>query len=289
MMEYAWIFYSLWGLIALWLWDFIKKLILAKWGDKEVFLIICFLLYVPLFALYAYFMGQGWLTSEVLKSWLILWITDFGIPLGMLTALKYLNVSFALVSIRIISSFVLLYLGTQILWDSLSLYNIFWFFLWAFAIFLLSGFRIGQKIELNKKWVLALIITTLCIIVSHAYLKYVVADVNVPNLMFIKFSVTFLCILLYMTVRNKFTNFKREQIKLTLPYALITSFLFLVHFLYFLPNIYLYGPLSLGYKMISYSLIIPILLSVLFLGEHVNKTRIFAFALTLVSIFLFLV
>jgi hypothetical protein len=59
--------------------------------------------------------------------------------------------------------------------------------------------------------------------------------------------------------------------------------------LYFLPNIYLLGPLSLGYKMLSYSLIIPIVLSVIFLWEPVNKTRIFAFGLTVISIFLFLV
>lgn len=288
-MESLWIFYALAGIIALGTGDFIKKLVLAKGGDKEVFLFLCFAMYVPLFALYASFAWRWGITPEVLKSWLILGVTDFGIPLGMLTALKYLNVSFALVCIRILSSFVILYVGIYILGDTLSLYNFLGFFLGAFAIFLLSGFRFGQKLQLHPKGLIGLVMTTICIILSHSYLKYIVADVDIPNLMFIKFSVTFACILVYMTLRDKFKNLNMQQVRLVMPYVLITAIMFLAHFLYFLPGIYLAGPLSLGYKMLSYSLIVPILLSVIFLGEHVDRRRIFAFWLTLVSIFLFLV
>lgn len=288
-MEKLWIFYSLAWIIALWWGDYIKKLILSKWGDKEVFLFLCFACYVPLFTLNALLFGQWDFDTNLVKSGLIIGVLDFGIPLGMLTALKYLNVSFALVFIRIISSFVVLYIWINLLGDQLSVYNLLWFLLWAFAIFLLSGFKFGQKLTLHPKGVIGLLMTTICIILSHSYLKYIIADVDVADLMFVKFWVTFFCIVLYMTLRKKFTNFTREQTKLVAPYVGITAILFVLHFLYFLPGIYLSGPLSLGYKMLSYSLVVPILLSVLFLWEPINRTRMVAFVLTVISIFLFLV
>jgi hypothetical protein len=52
---------------------------------------------------------------------------------------------------------------------------------------------------------------------------------------------------------------------------------------------YLLGPLSLSYKMLSYSLVVPIILSVIFLWEPINRTRLVAFGLTVASIFLFLI
>jgi uncharacterized membrane protein len=79
-----------------------------------------------------------------------------------------------------------------------------------------------------------------------------------------------------------------KDFKLSLPYGAITSVLFVAHFLYFLPNIYLLGPLSLGYKILSYSLIVPILLSIIFLGEKVDRKKSIAFILTIISIALFL-
>lgn len=288
-MEKFWIFYSLAGILALGSGDYIKKLILSKGGDKEIFLLVCFILYVPLFAVNAYMFGKWWWGVELFRSGLIMGGLDFGMPLWMLTTLKYLNISFALVFIRIISSFAILYIGISLLWDKLSLYNFLWFFLGAFAIFLLSGFQMREKQKLHVKGLIGLFMTTVCIILSHSYLKYIVSDIDIPNLMFLKFSVTFACIVLYMILRKKFANFNKKQVKLVFPYAIVTTILFFLHFLYFLPWIYLSGPLSLGYKMLSYSLIVPILLSVIFLWEQVNRTRIIAFGLTIISIFLFLV
>lgn len=286
-MQDLWIFYSLAWLIALWLWDYIKKLILSKWGNKELFLITCFWVYVPVFIINSFIQWAWEFPIELIKHWIIVWLTDFCIPLGMLTALKYLNISFALVSIRLVSSFVLLFIGTMYLWDSLSLANILWFLLWAIAIFLLSWFKIWSVWKMHHKWLIAMWICTLWIIVSHAYLKYVITDVNIHDFMAVKFFVTFLCISLYIVFRKKYKDFKISDFKLSLPYACITWVLFVLHFLYFLPNMYLLWPLSLSYKILSYSLIVPILLSVVFLWEKVDKKKIIAFILTIISIALF--
>ena len=248
----------------------------------------CFLIYVPIFWVNMFLQWANNLSAEILKHWLIIWITDFCIPLWMLVALKYLNVSFALVSIRLISSFVLLFVWVSLLWDNLSFWNIIGFILWAVAIFLLSWFSFRNIGKMHHKGLIGMLACTVWIIISHLYLKYVIADVNVHDLMAVKFFVTFSCITLYILVRKKFREFNMKDFKLSLPYGAITSVLFVAHFLYFLPNIYLLGPLSLGYKILSYSLIVPILLSIIFLGEKVDRKKSIAFILTIISIALFL-
>lgn len=288
-MQYLWIIYSLAGLIALWLWDWFKQLVLAKWGKKEIFLFWCFVLYCSFIGLNFLVRGSSHFSSELLMSGFIIGTLNFGIPICVLAAFQYLDRSFALVTLRITSSFLVLFVGLFILWDQLSVFNILGFFMWAVAIFLLSGYKFGKWLKLHPKGIIGLAVAMVCIVLSNSYFKYVVGDVDINNFMLIQFFVSFLWIILYMVVRKKFRFMSRQQTKIVLPYAFYSALVFIPQFLIFLPNIYLLGPLSLGYKMLSYSLIVPIILSIIFLKEPVNTTRIIAFVLTIVSIFLFLV
>ncbi|MCD5375018.1 EamA family transporter [Candidatus Gracilibacteria bacterium] len=288
-MEQIWALYAIGALITVGLGDFIKKLVLNKGGDKDVFLFTCFLMYVPVFWINAYFQGNLVFDENTLRAACIIGMANFGAPLGVMTALKYLNVSFALVAIRVTSSFLVLFIGLYILGDSLSIYNILGFLLGAFAIFLLSGLRIGQKIDIHPKGIIAVFIAIIAIVFGSSYYKYMIEGVQVHDYTAVQFTVTGLCLTLYMIVRGKLSNFNTVEIKKIFPYSFMTIWLFVLFFLYFMPNMYLLGPLSLSYKMLSYSLVVPIILSVVFLGEPINKTRIFAFGLTIVSIFLFLV
>lgn len=288
-MENSWIFFALGGMIALGLWDYIKKVVLSRWIQKEVFLLTCFLLYIPAFWLIYFFFGTGQFQVEEITAAIIVGVCNFFVPLGMLTAFKYLNMSFALVSIRLISSFLILWVGVYFLADNLSLYNFVWFFLWAIAIFLLSGYRIGKKIDLHPKWIIAACVCIIWIVVSNSYFKYILPEINIYDYMPLQFTITGSLIYFYMIARGKMSEFTLKEFQKSLPFAAMTGIIFLFHFLYFLPNIFLLWTLSLSYKMLSYSLVVPILLSIIFLWEPVNRMRIFAFGLTIISIFLFLV
>ena len=288
-MENYWILYSLWGLLVLWLWDFIKKVIIQKWANKEVFLFVCLLFYLLFLGINFLLNWNFNFTNIEIKSAIIIWIFDSIIPLWVLTAFKYLEISFALIFMRIISSVVILFIWMQILWDNLNFANIIWFLMWIVAIYLLSGFTFWKKHKFSKKWMIALLATTIAIIWSHSYFKYYVSEVNIDNFMILKFLVSFSCIVLYMIIRWKFSEFNKKQIKLVWPLALITAIIFVTQFLYFLPNIYLNWPLSLSYKILSYSLVVPIILSIIFYKDKITKRKIIAFSLTLVSLGLFII
>gem|GEM_PF-1148909 len=100
---------------------------------------------------------------------------------------------------------------------------------------------------------------------SHAYFKYIVADINIHDFVFLQFVVTFLCIILYMTLRRQFHHVTVASIRKTFLFSFSNVMVYVVYVLYLLPNVYLLGPLSLGYKILSYSVIVPVILSWIFL------------------------
>jgi len=286
-MEIIWYTYCVIGLIILGLWDYIKKIIGHKSYDKDVFLSTCFFFYIIFFALYFIFQWNGYISWEEIMIALPAGIFWLMIPMGMLAALKYWNASFSLVTIRIITSFFLLIIGSFYFWDKLNLMNLVWFVLWIYAIYLLWDYSQKPKRWDNIKGLLWIVIATLWIIWENAYFKYFVNDVDVPSFMFLKFTVTWLLVFAYLTLRKRWWNYSFMMFKNVLPYVLMTTALFLVQFWYFFPKIYSLGPLSISYKILSYSLIVPILLSVLFHWEELTKKRGIAFCLTILSLLFF--
>lgn len=288
-MEMTWVIYGLLWMLALGLGDFIKKMILEHGWNKEVFLLVCFILYVPIFWINMLFQWTGIFDNITLQSWIILGVNNFFGPIWIMVSFKYLDTSFAIVAIRLISSFLVLFIGIYLLWDQLSLYNIIWFVIGAIALFLLSGFRFWAWMKMHIKWVIGMGMAIFSIIFYNSYFKYLIPDINVHDFMPIQFTATLLSLILYMVVRWKIGNVTKKSIIKVLPYAGMTTIVFAIYFLYLLPSIYLLGPLSLGYKILSYSLIIPIILSVVFFWDPLGKRRMIAFALTIISIFLFLI
>ena len=288
-MELNWITYGLLWMLALGLGDFMKKMILEHGWNKEVFLLVCFILYVPIFWWNMLFQWTGIFDTLTVQSWIILGITNFFVPIWIMVSLKYLDASFSIVAIRLISSFLVLFIGIYILWDQLSLYNIVWFIIGAIALFLLSWFRLWDRIKIHPKWVIGICMAIAWVVFWNAYFKYIVPDINVHDFMPIQFTTTLLSLIFYIVVRRKVWSITKASVMKVLPYSGITALIFVVYFLYLIPNIYLLGPLSLGYKILSYSLIVPVILSIIFFWDPLGKRRIIAFVLTIISIFLFLI
>lgn len=289
-MNSFWLFFSILTLLSVWVCDFIKKVVVSKWWDKDVFLFLSFTFFIIAFWINYLFQGVGVFSQRTMQAAFIIGSFNAMVVIWVLTSFKYLNISFALVTLRIVTSFLVLFIGVFLLWDTLSLYNIIWFLIWVISIFLLSGFHFWDiKNTMPIKWLIALCMTIVWVTVSNSYYKYVVEGLPIHDYNALQFTVGGLWVLVYLILRWKTSLINVVEIKKVWWYAFTNVSIFVVVALYFLPNMYLSWPLSLSYKMMSYSLIVPILLSIIFLWEPVDKTRIFAFGLTIISIFLFLV
>ena len=289
-MENLWLLYSLGGLLFLWLTDFSKKVMLKKWWDKDVFLFTSFIFFIlALFINFISHFNLDAINYDLIKPALIIGFFDFITPIWMLAALKYLDTSFAFISTRLTSSFLILFIWVYILWDHLSFFNLSWFFLWIIALFLLSGFSLKQKHNINLKWVLGVLLALVWMVSSHSYFKYVVNDIDINTFVFLKFLFSFVFLIIYMLFRKKFKTFNKIEVKKIIPYSLISCFLFITYSLYILPQIYILWTLSLSYKILSYSLFIPIILSLIIYKEEISKRKIFALFLTVISVSLFII
>ena len=289
-MENLWLLYSLGGLLFLWLADFSKKVMLKKWWDKDVFLFTSFIFFIlALFINFISHFNLDAINYDLIKPALIIGFFDFITPIWMLAALKYLDTSFAFISTRLTSSFLILFIWVYILWDHLSFFNLSWFFLWIIALFLLSGFSLKQKHNINLKWVLGVLLALVWMVSSHSYFKYVVNDIDINTFVFLKFLFSFVFLIIYMLFRKKFKTFNKIEVKKIIPYSLISCFLFITYSLYILPQIYILWTLSLSYKILSYSLFIPIILSLIIYKEEISKRKIFALFLTVISVSLFII
>jgi hypothetical protein len=286
-MEIVWYSYCLVGLLVLGLGDYIKKLVTSKWYDKDVFLSTCFILYILFFLINFLIVWDNNITQREILISLPAGVFDFMIPMWMLAALKYADSSLSFVTIRLITSFTLLAIWAWYFWDNLNAYNLFGFALWIIAIFLLSWFQFWKKYEIHKKWFWWIIIAIVWITLGNSYFKYFVDNVDIPSFMFLKFTVTWILVFLYLTVRKRWWNYNINTVKKIIPYAIITTLLFLFQFGYVFPKIYSLGPLSISYKILSYSLAVPIILSVIFHNEKLTKKRIIAFTLTTASLLFF--
>jgi len=288
-MEYIWILFALWWMLAAGLMDFNKKMVLVRGYNADTYLLTTSVIFLAVFWVYALLFWENWFTRELVFQWAVYGLSNFLTPLGMITAYKYTSVSFSLVSIRLLASFFLLIVGMLVMWDQVSIFNIVGFIFWMIAIFLLSWWKKWETNNIHIKWYVAIWLAILSIVFGHSYLKYIVQDVDVPNFMAIQTTSGLLFLVIYLIVRRKIWSVSIREMLQVSKYSLVPVILFPTFLLYLLPNLYIYGPLSLGYKILSYSIMIPILLSVIFLWEPVNRTRTIAFGVTIVSIFLFLV
>ena len=264
-------------------------MVLVRWYSADTYLLTTSIFFVILFWIYAFIYGDNVFSFSLFMQWWVYGLTNFLTPLWMITAYKYTSVSFALVSIRLLASFFLLLIGMFFIGDSISIYNIIGFVFGMLAIFLLSGWKKGDTNNIHIKWYIAIWLAIISIVFGHSFLKYNVTDVNIPNFMAIQTTSGLIFLPIYLALRNKIKNIHISEMVSVSKYSLVPVILFPIFLLYLLPNLYTYWPLSLWYKILSYSIMIPILLSVIFLWEPVNRTRIIAFWLTIVSIFLFLV
>ena len=288
-MEYSWVIFALWAMLCSGVGTFVKKLCVNAWRDKDVFIFTSFCLYLPFFTMNMLVQWEQDFQWIVLIGAIVVGILNSTIPIGSMAAFKYVNISFALVSMRLITSFLILMIWVWILWEELSWFNYLWFLMWAVAIFLLSWYKLWWALGLHWKGIIWMVLAIIWNIGTHTGYKYFLPNTNVHDFMFILYVASFICILLYMGYRDQFRKVTMLEMKKCIPYSFCNLILYWVTFLYFIPNLYTFWTLSLGYKMLSYSLIIPIILSIIFLWEPVNRTRIAAFGLTIFSIFLFLI
>lgn len=304
--------YALVGAFFLWLISFLNKAIVEKWYNKtlSVFLIgfFCFVLFSIVILLnieFSIFTNvssiweyiEKYFINYVLLIWFLWWMADFIHFKARFIALSYLPVSLVVIVSRLFSSILILCIWFLIYWENLSYLELFWFFLWIFAVSLLYEHKkINDKSY--KSWLLLIFLVTLMIVawnyshkdVVNFSLEYIGSfDINfVLSSLLINFltytSLSFIDLLYWKYISK--TYIPCINIKWNIFFNLLLSLITIIN-IFIVAKAYSILDFAIAYKIFSYSMFVAIFLTVIFYWEELTKKKILAFSLTAVSILMF--
>lgn len=144
-----------------------------------------------------------------------------------------------------------------------------------------------RKIQKNlKRWVIFLILTAFIIMITNGSAKEVM--VQNLNVNFFIFCTSFMWMIMSFSSykllhKNNKKNYKTDKI------VLIGIILWVVHYLTFATfQRSLVWNLAIVFTINSFSMLIPIILSIIFYKEHFNIKKWFVIALSIASIIMFI-
>ncbi len=285
MQEY-WLILTLLITISIGIVAFINKIFAKKGYNVELSMLILYSMMLCISALLMFFQ---WFTPLQEIGWLniilcVLWgIQFYGYSFVMMSALKYLPTSTYFITVRLSSSFVLLFIGILFFWDVISTKEMLGFVLGIWAMTLLFE-RDWNTHKDMKRWIYFLLLWIMLLVFGHSVTKLLSIELShVPTLLFIAFLSAFFTSILF---GYKHIEQNKQQIKEIAIMNIFQAFFFFVYF-YFLFQVYHLWDLWISYKIQSYSPFIPIILAAIIYREKISLQQWIWILLTVFSLYLF--
>jgi len=286
-----WIIYALLWSIIIWIYWFLQKIQTESKVNRNAFIIYSHLWMVIYPLLYSFVSGKSIVFDMTIFSFAFVLTSIYVvIMIFRLKSLKYLDSSTFFINYRIFSSILLIVLWQIIYSEVINIREYIWIFI-GFIIFYLLLEKKYSREPMNNfiKWYLYLGIWVLWVSTIWIIQKYfVLQDLDFMSYMFFSWTVGIFMTILF----NWKTDSLKEMLKVSkrkdILFLLISALLFPFWMLFNLLAVKSGGDVAIVYKIISYSLFIPIILSIIVYKEKVTTKKVLAFILTVFSILLFI-
>jgi drug/metabolite transporter (DMT)-like permease len=183
---------------------------------------------------------------------------------------------------KVIAPIIIMLIAWFYFKETFSYLELFWIFLWITVPLLLVWEKENKRQKNLKKWLILLVVSTIFSTLSSATWKEVV--VSGYNFFFFLTvtSITWATIsyIVYHRKHKKLNDHSLSKIKRTW----IISWVFLFLSIYFFMRSTVWN-LGVVYTINSFSILIPIILSIIFYKEHCDKKKALAIFLSIVSLF----
>lgn len=282
-MELSWFVWALLTTLSIGLVGFINKIIVEKKYNQGLSAISFYGAQSIIYLLLLIFLANYQVSVTVITFGILWGLLDYFYIRARFISLEGISSSLFFINARLFSSLALLLLGILFFGDIISTKEYIGFFL-GFVVFALLFEKEKIKNENYKKGILFLGIGIVLIIIIHFGIKYITTILNNIFLLFFSYALTGLIIALMINRRNLKKEIKNKAgtIYWNVAHALLFFF-----YIYFLFRTYNLADLGIAYKIQSYSLFIPIILSIIVYNEKINTKKIIAFILTIISLWFF--
>lgn len=205
-----------------------------------------------------------------------------------LISLRYLSSSTYFINYRIASSLWLVIVWIILFSETISLKECIWILIGFIVFYLVIEKKNSHEsaAHLKRGFIYLLLGSVAVTWVQSLAKSFATSDLDIFTLVFFQgiFWVVFVLLLKGKEPVNKIFEIQNKQQGIFLLFSGIVFGVATIVNNYAL----IWWDLAIVYKIISYSLFIPIILSIIIYKEQVNAKKLLAFALTLVSIFLFI-
>ncbi len=278
-----WFLYALLSAIFAWLSSFFVKVWAEKKYNPFLFTAYSFASY-SLFALIFYIFSWDYLNNLkllIIVS-IIMWISYLWTLILRIESLKNIGTIFYFPIYKIFSTIIAFIVWLYLFNDTLEINEVIWIIFWLIVPIVLISKK--EKLKQNNllKWIILCLISWVLAVVSVAMSKIVkINDLNIYLYMLV-WGWTWLWISLIQYYRTK-SNYKMDS-KVKRVSILSWSFIFIA-------TVFFVKAMSWNmwtvYTINSFSILIPIILSLIFYKEKLDLRKIIAIILTILSMLFF--
>ena len=283
-----WIFYAILAGICIGIFSFTTKIVSENNYDKDLSLFYL-MGFSVCFAVLSFVLFSKVLFS--FDSFFIALIPGMLYPLNLklrMTSLKFISSSTYFINYRIFSSTILFISGIYFFSEIVSIFQWIGMLLGFYIFYLLLEKKSNTE---NKKdfrtGVLYMLYGVVLIVFVNSAIKYIaVSGFDIYSFLVNYMIISLITSFLFSPKKIiKSHNLKNINTRFIL-FSINQAFFFIGSIIFVVLGFEL-GNLGAVYKIMSYSLFIPIILSIIFYKEKVTLRKSFAFVLTIISIYLF--
>ena len=284
----SWLIYALLACLSMGIFSFTTKVSAEREYDKDLNLTYVYFFSLILSSICLILFGEIKYSYLVL---LLVLVAGYLAPLNLrlrFTTLKFISSSMFVINYRIFSSILLLLSGMFLFSESITNYQIVGVLLGFFIFYLLLEKKDKKEKKIDfKKGVKYLFYNILIVSGIHVTRKYIsVSSTDLYFYIFLTALVGFVASFLN-NPKHVINLHKTSKVpKKIVLFSLFQSFFFVSNLIFF-TTAFITGNLGVVYKLISYSIFIPIILSIIYYNEKITFKKSIAFVLTVVSVWLF--
>ncbi len=284
-----WFVFNIFSSFCVWIFWFLNKVSVEKKHNKNLTLLFLYINQVIISALFVYFFSEFSFDKKLFLFSSISWLFLVIVYKTRFLALEWLDSSVYFTNFRVISSTFLLFIWALFFKDSLSFKEIIWFIIWIFIFLLLLNFKKIEKIN-YKKSLFYLFLSIVFITLYWVIMKLVSFKLDDFLIFLFYQSIVSFVLVLLVNYKDFFDRkiFKEKNIKSIFSIWLVLAILQVLILPTFLYALYLWADLWIAYKIQSYSILVPIILSVIIYKEKFTKKRLLAIVLAIISLWFFI-
>lgn len=282
-----WMVYSLIAMWFIWFMWFFQKIVAERKSiNTQSFIFYSYWVQSIIWIILMFILGKSFILSE--EVFIYGFLTTFlyiSIIESRVQSLKYVDTSTYFIIYRVFSSILLLILGQMIFWELITVNEYVWIFLGFIIFYLLLEKKDQKESDFDfKKGIKYIFMGIILISIIQILTKNFVLSWEDIFSLFIVQGISGVCITILKS--NKKEQLRKIKNKKDLSFLIFNGCIVYCA-IFFNTLAFEQWDVAIVYKIISYSIFIPIILSIIFYKEKITFKKLLAFVLTIASIGLF--